>query len=197
MQLGHLRSQLMRRTVSQRCRQADRLRPVVIGLLLCLVCYELGWAQTDRYEPSYQNPTGREIVAVFISSSFCRGGQKPEVKAAVEDIKVLLSAWARENGAAFRVVGVSLDWQTDVGFNYLNAVGAFDEVLVGSNWYGLGAERFIFSDTARAIIPQMRVYEHEISDQGRWTQFTELALLKRIIGSDAIIEWAADGAPVP
>jgi hypothetical protein len=132
-----------------------------------------------------------------MSSSTCAGNRAPGLHQAVDSLKLLLQARAAASGQQFRVVGVALDWSPDSGFAYLRQFGAFDELDVGRNWFGLGVERFIWADTtARPTIPQVVIYEQDIAPAGR-AVFGRANVLKRVLGGDSIVTWVRSGAPIP
>jgi hypothetical protein len=166
--------------------------------LLLLGAPVAGAQQTPKYQPSGKNVSGREIVVVFISSTYCSGARAPGLHEAIERAKLTLRDRAGRDGAGFRVMGIALDWHADTGSAYLKEFGEFDEIAVGSNWFGLGPETFIWADTtASASIPQLLVYEHEVTSQPGRLSFGPRRVLKRIYGSEPIITWIRGGAPVP
>jgi len=154
--------------------------------------------QAQGYQPSYDNPRGPELVAVYISASTCVGNRAPGLHEALDSLKLILQARARAAGAVFRMVGVALDWAPDSGVAYLRGFGAFDELNVGRNWFNLGAERWIWSDSsATSDIPQVVVYEQTIAMAPRRVEFSTPHVLKRVFGGDKIVEWVRGGAAVP
>ena len=80
-------------------------------------------AQTQAYEPDYETPAGRELVGVFISSHTFQGEHAEGLTEAVEELKLILSERAREEGVNFRMVAVIVDWETEVSLDYLADFG--------------------------------------------------------------------------
>jgi hypothetical protein len=160
----------------------------------CLSAVPLG-AQ-ERYTPAFDNPRGSELVAVYISSSRCIGNRAAGLHEAIEAAKVRLAQRAKSEGRTFRAVGVSLDWAPDTGLAYLKEFGQFDELVIGSNWFNLGATNFVFGDsTGRPSIPQLLVYERTINTSNpRRLAFGAPHVLLRIVGGDSIVARVNDGA---
>ena len=155
-------------------------------------------SQASHYQPSYDTPHGPELVLAYISSSNCVGNRAPGLHEAVDSLKLLLGSWARQHQMTFRAVGIALDWPTDSGLAYLKEFGQFDELVVGSNWFNLGAESLIWADSmAPPSIPQVLVYRHDIDLGEHRVTITTPQELKRVYGGDKIVEWARSGAPMP
>jgi hypothetical protein len=149
-----------------------------------------------HYTPSYANPRGSELVAVYISSSRCIGNRAPGLHEAIEAAKQQLAQRARSEGRTFRAVGVALDWEPDTGLAYLREFGQFDELVVGSNWFNLGATSLVFGDSAgRPSIPQLLVYERTIDTSNpRRLAFGPSHVLYRVAGGDSIVVLVRQGA---
>jgi hypothetical protein len=152
-------------------------------------------AQVPVYTPTYANPFGSELVAVYISSSHCVGNLAPGLREAVEQAKVRLGARAKAEGRTFRAVGVALDWAPDSGLAYLRGFGQFDELVIGSNWFNVAATMLIFADsTGVPSIPQLIVYERTINvSNPRRLQFGQPRVLRRVVGGDSIVVRVKDG----
>jgi len=171
----------------------------VVTALTCLHLFVVGdlLGQSGQYEQAGKRASGREVVAVFISASFCLGCRDPELKSAVEEMKLALRDRGDEGGFGFRVVGVALDWDPNVGKSYLDEFGFFDEMSLGSNWFGLGPEVYIWSDTTvQPAIPQLLLYEHSVVSSTSAVRFTDRVVLKRLLGKDEIVAWLDEGAPL-
>ncbi len=153
-------------------------------------------AQARRYEPAYANPRGSELVAVYISSSWCIGNRVAGLREAIEAAKLRLADRTRAEGRTFRAVGVALDWEPDTGLAYLREFGQFDELVVGSNWFNLGATTLIFADsTGRPTIPQLLIYERTIDTSNpRRLQFGPPRVMQRVVGGDSIVVRVKDGS---
>jgi hypothetical protein len=156
-------------------------------------------AQTGTaYRPSYENPRGREIVAVLVSSSKCIGNTVPGFLTAVDTMNRALAAQARRSGRQFVAVGVATDWDTDSGYAYLKSLTRFDEVIVGRNWFNLGASRYVWGDSAaRPIEPQVILLERTITMGDSGVAIGPTRVLARYQGADKIIEWVKRGTPIP
>lgn len=154
-------------------------------------------AQESGYVPSYKLPRGREIVAVYFGASTCGPCLLPSVKDAVRAMKPLLDGQAKQAHAAFSVIGVSTDWQTAKGSEFLAPLGLFDQVVVGGNWMNLAVEHLVWRDPKGSpALPQVLVFDRTVNPEGRTITFSEPNLLRRVTGSDSIVAWVAAGAPI-
>jgi hypothetical protein len=96
------------------------------------------------------------------------------------------------------MIGVSMDWEPEIGWSYLRQVGAFDEVAVGSNWFGLHPEVLMFSGAAvEPSIPQIVIYERTVASGGARPTFGPRRILRALRGRDEIVAWLNAGAPLP
>ncbi|HEX7961401.1 MAG TPA: hypothetical protein VF493_15875 [Terriglobales bacterium] len=155
-------------------------------------------ANAQKYRASNTNPHGEQLVAAFVSSSTCIGGQAAGLAEAIDAIKVALDARAARSGQQFRALGVATDWSPTVGLSYLAQFGNFDELHVGGNWFGLGPQQLLWADTAvRASIPQILVYKQRVESTGPRVSFSPRVVIRQIAGPDSIIAWAKAGAPLP
>jgi hypothetical protein len=113
----------------------------------------------------------------------------------VEEAKVRLAARARSEGRTFRAVGVALDWHPDTGLAYLREFGQFDEIVVGSNWFNLGATNLIWADsTSHASIPQLLLYERTVDPSNpRRLHLGQPHILDAVVGGDTIVARVARG----
>lgn len=165
------------------------LRRVVLAL--CLIA-----TPTRAQAPARDLPNGKELVVVYVGAKTCAPCLLPATKAAVAQVKQTLAATAKRHGYAFSSVGVSLDWSTDDGLEFLRGNGPFDQLVVGGNWTNLAAEHFIWRDAAtEPAIPQIIVLERTVTQQARLT-FSSPRVLHRVMGGDEIPTWARAGAPV-
>jgi hypothetical protein len=151
----------------------------------------------QRYVPSTKNPSGPEIVAVFLTAEFCIGSRQPHMPATIERMKMLLAERSAQAGEGLSIVGVSLDWRTQEGVDHLAKFGAFDEIVVGRNWFGTGAIHFVWRDLAgQPTTPQILLLRRQITVEERGVSATAERQVRRIVGADAIKEWVDSGAPV-
>jgi hypothetical protein len=149
----------------------------------------------ERYTPAFDDPRGSELLAVYVSSSWCIGNRAPGLHEAIEAAKLRLAQRAKTEGRTFRAVGIALDWAPDSALAYLREFGQFDELVLGSNWFNLGATTLIWGDsTGLPGIPQLLVYERTINTSNpRRLALGAPHVLYRIIGGDSIVVRVKDG----
>lgn len=164
---------------------------------LALLTASVSQAQTSAQLVSSTAPV-REVVAVFISMADCCDALTRDLRAPVDSVRSILKRRALRANESFRMVGVSLDWEPEVGWNYLRQFGAFDEVAVGSNWFGLHPEVLIFSGAEiEASIPQIVLYERTVALGDARPTFGPRRMLRALRGRDQIVAWLNAGAPLP
>lgn len=137
----------------------------------------------------------REIGAVFIGMAACCDAVSASLRGPIDSLRRVLLTRAQESGSAFRMIGVSLDWRPEDGWNYLKQFGEFNEVAVGSNWYGMLPEVLMFTDGGvEPFVPQVVIYERTVTRGGTRPTFGPRTILKRLGGHDEIVAWLREGA---
>jgi hypothetical protein len=153
-------------------------------------------APAGDYRPSFKEPAGREIVAVFISMSTCIANYQPEFKPAVRQMMRRLGVQRDSLHLPISIMGVSTDWETRVGIAYLQDLGEFDEMSVGRNWFNGQVMHWVWTQPDGVpVVPQVILVEHTISGTRR-VEVSPDRILARFVGGDQIQEWVARGAPV-
>jgi hypothetical protein len=167
---------------------------LLAGFYLCLP--SAGSAQLPDYVPSQRLPKGRELVAVYIGSTDCGPCNLPQVKHAIRAMKPLLANQAKQLGMAFTAIGSTQDWDLRQGAAFFDSLGAFDQLVIGSNWTNLAVEHFILRDSLAIMgMPQVVVVERTVQ-LGSRVSISEPRLVRRIVGGTDIPAWVAAGAPV-
>ena len=96
------------------------------------------------------------------------------------------------------MIGVSLDWKTEDGWNYLKQFGEFDEIGVGSNWFGMLPEVLMFTTReVDPVVPQLVIYERMVNRGEPQPTFGPRTILKQLHGSPEISAWVRGGARLP
>lgn len=151
------------------------------------------------YVPAEAFPNGREIVAVYFGASWCGPCRKPEMKAAVRRMKVLISNKARQSGESFSAMAVVLDRDFRKGLDFVAPLGQFDEYSFGSDLVSTAAQRYVWGDSAskkNVAVPFVLVFERTIDvHPPHPIVFGADHVLKRIYG-DSIPTWVSAGAPI-
>jgi hypothetical protein len=164
---------------------------------LALVASTTGHAQFGSRQVSLNAPV-REVAAVFISMADCCDALTRDLRGTVDSVRSILRTRALRANESFRMIGVSLDWEPEVGWNYLRQFGAFDEVAVGSNWFGLHPEVLMFSGAGvEPSIPQIVIYERTVGGGDSKPVFGPRRILRSLRGRDQMVAWLNAGAPLP
>jgi hypothetical protein len=168
-----------------------------VFIALAFVASTAGQAQFGTRQVSLNAPV-REVAAVFISMADCCDALTRDLRGTVDSVRSILKTRALRANENFRMIGVSLDWEPEVGWNYLRQFGAFDEVAVGSNWFGLHPEVLMFSGASiEATIPQIVIYERTVSVADAKPTFGPRRILRSLRGRDQMVAWLNAGAPLP
>lgn len=148
--------------------------------------------------PSRAQVDGFELVTVFISYSDCPGNRIQDFASVIAQMNRHLRAAAPELGVGFGSVGVSVDWSPDVGYDFLRRIDEFDEIVTGRNWFNTGAAAYLFRNlVGQAVIPQVLLLAREVRMEGRVVTIGPDEQIMRLVGPEAIIEWAEAGFPLP
>lgn len=179
----------------------------VIGLssIVPIPALKLHWPEelptyANRYIPSQQINDGPELVLVYIGSSTCGFANSAELPELVQDVKEVLHRKAMENDIAFSAIGLSIDWDTDRGVQHLAKFGAFDEIITGRKWQGMGSRQFAkIIRSNQLVTPQVIVIMHTVRvpmDGGPIHIFDEKVLVRKA-GFQHISAWLERGVPLP
>lgn len=177
------------------------IRQLAAALVLTLPILASAQAYVPAHERSdaYSIETGTELVMVYIGASHCGPCVQPEYKAALEQAKLLLAEQAEAEGKGFAVIGVSIDYGAEVGFEFLQQSGGFDELVIGRNWFNSAALTHFGvtedQDPRQLALPSVILYERDM-EMGESIRASEPRYLRQIAGGVALPEWVAAGAPL-
>ena len=151
------------------------------------------------YTPAFRIDENRELVLVYIGSRFCDASNHAALPGLVEELKHEMLLRAVDLNIGFSVVGVGIDWLPTDGWKHLGKYGAFDEIIVGRKWSGLGARQFMKEVVVgTSATPQILVYERrKRGEDGVDTTAWDNVVLARKLGINRIQNWADRGAPTP
>ena len=170
-----------------------------LGCVLALGCRSPTIDPRDVAQPhAVQRLTsGDQLVVVLIGSSTCGASKMGGFANAVRTVKGGVSEQARSEGSLYESIGVSVDWDPNVGARWLDSLGRFDEIVTGMNWLNEGALHLIWlAPGGTAALPQVQVFRRHIEVSPSGISVTEQELLLRIVGAGRIIQWARHGAPL-
>lgn len=139
----------------------------------------------------------------YFGSAGCAASNRPELRAAVERLKVRLWNVAKREAMSFVSVGVALDWIPARGMEHLAKFGPFDELAAGHNWGNMLALDYMWpaeTDTTRT--PQVLVYRRMFTaeaDSGGalHVAHSNVELLAAASGADRIIHWSGQQHALP
>jgi hypothetical protein len=137
-------------------------------------------------------------VAVLISDRHCIGNQARGFRESIDSMNTFLAARARAAGIGFVAVGISLDWEPDSGFAYLQSLSHFDEIVVGRNWFNVAVAHYIWADSTRVpAVPQVLLLERTTTMGKSGVTIGQERLLAAFTRADSIVGWVRAGTPIP
>lgn len=168
---------------------------------------------------SAPNATGRqdpteELVLLFIANATGPWNTEAGFADVVREAKTELRTRARESGMVFVAVGVALDQELIVGWDYLvNGIssagdignfGHWDEIHVGNAWRNAVVVQHVFrqdrqgmeQDVPIATIPQVLIFKRDFRTRQDGLDYGPDELLRRIMGVRALRKWLGQGAPL-
>jgi hypothetical protein len=140
----------------------------------------------------------RELVLVYIGARSCGFCNDPEFKVVLSRFKLAIAGLAQVERRKLRTIGVSNDWDVEVGLQFLRDCGPWDEVVVGNNWYNSAIIEHVWNlPDVDGSIPQVVVFERAFILTGtRWIPGVKRYLI-RLIGKVQMNEWLASGSIEP
>lgn len=169
----------------------------LFGAIAVTILASTAQAQAAGYVPSTVLPNGRQIVAVYIGAQSCSACHFAPVKEAIESMKTLVAAQARQSGASFAAIGVANDWDVKEAADFIATNGQFDQLVLGGNFTNLAIEQFVWRDpNGIATMPQILIIERTVKTGAQKIEISELKILRRLNGSEEIPAWVKLGAPI-
>ena len=110
-------------------------------------------------------------------------------------MKVLLAEQAESRGLPFSIIGVATDESVKDGLAFLAECGEFDEISVGRAWHNsLFAQHVWGVDGRYGVLPQVIVFEHDVSEGAPGLKLGAARYLARHSGAKVIPAWVEKGA---
>ncbi|MDE0013372.1 MAG: hypothetical protein OXU36_19665 [Candidatus Poribacteria bacterium] len=159
------------------------------------------WGNDAAYQRTFRVDYKEELHVVFFGSSVCAASNDEELPEMIDAIKKEMLRHAIDMDLGFNAVGVAIDWYNEDGINYLRKYGAFDEIVAGRKWHGLGARTFMKENiVGQTFTPQVLIYLREsASSEGEDlnSQLPRNTILVRKIGKQEIDIWIETGMGIP
>lgn len=193
--------------------------PRVLFLMVWLLLPGPLTGQESEYQPIQRWPgiveTGggvefhptKELLAVMISSSWCGGNGVEGFDGAIQGMKDALAARADSLGYSFSAIGVAVDWDIPTGVRYLLdghstsgqlEFGSWGEIVAGRDWLNSASSLYAIPTGLRFLaVPHVIVLERTLIPHETYVELTEPRFLFRVSGGEDIVQWAAEGFPVP
>lgn len=127
------------------------------------------------------------FLVTYIGMGSCHMCRDPEVKQAVRRFRNAIVAKGTALDVSVTTRGIALDWDLVEGLELLRDLGPWHEVMIGNNWFGLGAQRHIWEEGEEGVVPQVVVsfQEYRIAENIDMQVRHEIELL-RLIGGEEI-----------
>ena len=162
---------------------------------------------THRPINPFASANGKHLIAFIVTASDCGWSSRPSTMAAIGGIREGLRSTYLGSYARVTVVGIALDQDPRVGYDFLRRIGSgeldrsFDQVVAGGSWLNEAIVRFVWQDQiAEASSPQIVVIERQVATS-MYVQTSAIeASGNRVranpVGSDAILRWVQAGFPL-
>jgi hypothetical protein len=136
--------------------------------------------------------TGKERLLILIGSSSCGASSDPLLPSAIARIQSIEAAQAKREGKQFSTIGVATDWNLNMGVEFLNKVGVFDEISVGRSWGNAASVSLIWRDQpGPPTIPQLVIVERQVTVSPSTITYGTDSVIARKIGLDEIKRYSA------
>lgn len=143
--------------------------------------------------------SGPEMVLVYFGASWCAPCHTAGLKSDLGRAKVLLAERAAEEGKAFAVMGVALDYDLEAGLGLLRESGGFDEVAVGRNWFNAASLAHLWRPEGAGErgmgLPAVVVFEREMT-MAETISASAPTYRAEAVGVYDIAAWVEAGAPL-
>jgi len=165
----------------------------VVALSLLFISIAVARAQDSSHIPSYKFKPGKEVIAVYVGSSWCGPCQNPKFKKALGQLRERVSKEVQASGANFWTLGISVDNNIKAGYEFLKSAGPFDEISIGRSWANTAAVRFVMIDNfGGPVVPQVILIERHVEKEGAGIKITNEKVLLRLIGTGDILKWVSE-----
>ena len=116
----------------------------------------------------YTARTGTQLLVIFFGSSNCGASELPGFKEAMTTMRRVVGGRAAVQGFRPFFIGVAAEKSLNAGLRFLNAMGQFDEIVVGGDWMNEEAVRYFWRDIpGRASLPQIVVVRRSVRSAPR------------------------------
>ena len=136
------------------------------------------------------------VVMVYIGSSTCNYSNDKRLPSIVENIKSKVLKLALSENKGFTTIGIAIDWNIQDGFNHLNKIGNFNEILVGNNWFNHGSSKYFFNDslsipgTPQILLIKRSYSHHDKSGENSISyKISSDSLISKFVGIEDLIKW--------
>jgi hypothetical protein len=159
---------------------------------------EIGRFEVSRprgHAPLESFPSGRVVTMYVIGHSQCSPSNRAEFFETLRTVTALVADRAANREAAFRVVGVAVDWSATDGLRFLEKLGPLDEVVAGSSWLNSAAIEHVLRRPGGSMsTPQLIVVETAVLPLEERISVSPSTVLASIVGLNEIEAWVRRGA---
>lgn len=166
---------------------------VAIVLLSAVVLYR-HFAVAVPPDRDTQFRSGTHVVFVVVAPT---STPSDNFTGAVRIARDSVRASVGRSGRLFSTVGVSDHWNVAAGLEMLSALGPFDEMTVGRNWFNTGIEAYITRLNGAAAVPQVIVLQRNVLLDSLGVHYGSWSELYRGVGAADVESWARAGAILP
>lgn len=172
----------------------NKIYIIIIAFLLFLLGF------VNIYDPHKNQTTdtnyesinsGKYFRLVYIGSSSCGFSNNDEMHKQIQSIKKILKDSLSQKDIKLITTGISVDRDPFVGYHFLEKTKPYDEIITGSNWYNLGADRYIWDHfSGLDATPQVLLLSNTFNNTGTGGNMGVIErkedLLERYVGANEI-----------
>jgi len=196
---------MLRHARSLLTRPIDR-RSLLAGVVLPAAAY-LGVRTYQVQRPVAVSPLARAVgtakgenvglLAILVSSSSCAGNTFPGFTESVQQLAWVIQSRAAEGGISHHVVGVAIDPLATNGWQYLQSIGPFHEVVAGGGWTNTAAMKYMWEDRQLPPqVPQLLILRRVTHQTDGSITVLDAQTLQHLRSASEIVEWFEAGSPL-
>lgn len=154
-----------------------------------IVLFFLGYP----FKPDTKLVDGEHIVFIFATN----GNEDDEnlhtvIPEAIDSARV----FSKRSKSPFSTVGVNIEWDPQLGYEFLQRFGRFDEISLGRRWLNSSVNAYITATLSDQSLPQVIVVRQRVAADNPPLRVLPPTRLLSIVGRDRIQRWVKDGARI-
>lgn len=147
-------------------------------------------AQRPPAHPTFTMQTGDQLVVAFVTASWGRGLDQPELREALDSLWAVLPREAERQRLSIMFLGAALDRDPNAGYRALQGM-QFDQVVTGGWWLNMVSVQYLFRDfPGQPSVPQLILFRRRIELGESSIRIGADSVIGRFVGTGEIAEFA-------